>query len=189
MQEIGAGRPARCFDQVLDDHQRLGIFALLVKRIGQTDLEPFIVGRQTEGLAILFLGFLGPALAQEGFRQVLAQGNVVGRELDGLAERLQWIVGVGHERVTNKRPRNLKTSVDRSVCSSPVQVSRCYCLSRCRYGSSGKTAFRSCNLAWPCYIHYNASVWKVRWPKAGVGRGGGGEDRNGDHKRPQDRDH
>ena len=70
--------------------------ALLVEGVGQPGLDLGVVGGHRQGLAEFGLGLVGVAVVQQGLGQVLPQGEILGGELQGLAEGLDRLVTAGH---------------------------------------------------------------------------------------------
>ena len=58
VEEIGAGRRFVGAEHVLDDDERLGVFAQLVVRLGQAELDRGAVRRQGQGAAVFLFGLV-----------------------------------------------------------------------------------------------------------------------------------
>ena len=78
----------RALREVFEEDERQGGLVLLAEGVGQPEFEGGVVGGQRQGVAVLDLGQVGLAPAEQGLGQQSAERQVVGREAQRLAERL-----------------------------------------------------------------------------------------------------
>jgi hypothetical protein len=85
------------FEERFDDHERLAVLALLVKDVGKPDLEGVVVAGLGESLPVLVLRLVEAAQTEQGFGQVLAQRQIVGRDAQGVAQGLDGRFTAKHD--------------------------------------------------------------------------------------------
>ena len=92
------GRGIWELEQLFDDHHCRGVFTLKEVDSGQSELELWLgrLGGQSQGLLVFGLSFFVPAKAGERIGKLLAQGEVVGGNLEGLAEAVDHFVARDH---------------------------------------------------------------------------------------------
>src|SRR5262249_53325336 len=80
----------------------LGALALLEEGAGQPQQQALVVGGQGQGGAVLLFGLGEAGQPQQGVGQVLAQGDVVGGDLQGLPQAAEDVVV--HGEAARPRP-------------------------------------------------------------------------------------
>ena len=93
------GRRGAGFEQIFDDHQRVGILPLLIKRAGKPDFQTHVFGRESKRSPKFDFGFIVARHPQQGVGQVLTQRKVIGRDADRLAQAGDCVIALGHQCV------------------------------------------------------------------------------------------
>ena len=101
MHDVGRRRGSRLGFERFQNDERLRRTPGLVVRVGESELQLLVVARKRERLLELVDGLVETSAVHERPREVTAQGNVVGRDLEGLPERLQVTFSVRHGHISS----------------------------------------------------------------------------------------